>query len=462
MPILLVPVAAYLLLIPQLAVTLQPIGGHDLARAAQMLLGLACVLGLTRQPREAALRLCGHAFVVPGAALTLLAVASVWHAAVPTMAARELALFVGLAGVAASVARQADVRDLPCTLVAAASALYVALVLLVYTLSFMGGQGIDRSELFIGYDNYRFYNHVQTVALPLCVLAATVLPNSGLARRLAWIASAGGLALLLAVAGRATLLGIALAALLTATLYGRAAARLLLNLLRALLLGLILFVSFFVLLPWLAGVPPTFSEAYYGSRLGSVDARLYLWQLALAQIGEAPWLGVGPMHYAHFPNPEAAHPHNVYLQVAAEWGVPALLVLLSLAAMALTQLHRAIRRSQEGPTRDVGMGLMLTSLAVAVDGLFSGNFVMPVSQVWIAFAFGWAWAWWRAQTASTTLAQVGPWPSRALLGAMLLSQVWLLWSAWPELLALQEHLRQARERVPNGWTNPRFWSHGWF
>lgn len=462
MPVLLVPVAAYLLLVPHLSAAAGGLGGHDLARAGLQLLGLICALLLLVTSASARRSQWGPRAMLGAAALAVLAIASSLHAAVPTMAARELALFVGLAGVAASVARQADVRDLPCILVAAASALYVALVLLVYTLSFMGGQGIDRSELFIGYDNYRFYNHVQTVALPLCVLAATVLPSPGLARRLAWIASAGGFALLLAVAGRATLLGIALAALLTATLYGRAAARLLLNLLRALLLGLILFVSFFVLLPWLSGVPPAFSEAYYGSRLGSVDARLYLWQLALAQIGQAPWLGVGPMHYAHFPNPEAAHPHNVYLQVAAEWGVPALLVLLSLAAMALTRLHRAIRRSQEGPTRDVGMGLMMTSLAVAVDGLFSGNFVMPVSQVWIAFAFGWAWAWWRAQTASTTTAQVGPWPSRALLGAMLLSQVWLLWSAWPELLALQEHLRQARERVPNGWTNPRFWSHGWF
>jgi O-antigen ligase len=246
-------------------------------------------------------------------------------------------------------------------------------------------------------------------------------------------------------------------------LHGRAAARLLGNLLRALVLGLALFAGFFLLLPWLTGVAPVFSDTYYGSRLGSVEARLYLWQLALSQIGQSPWLGVGPMHYAHHPNPEAAHPHNVYLQVAAEWGLPALLLSLLLAAMAMRRFHQRIVGCTDAPSRDVGIGLQMACIAVAIDGLFSGNFVMPVSQVWIAFTAGWAWAWYRGQSAQPAADVIHRSLWRQVPAWLLLaSQVWLCWSVWPELAALPEYLRQAREQVPNLLSNPRFWSHGWF
>jgi len=290
-----------------------------------------------------------------------------------------------------------------------------------------------------------------------------VLPKASLASRLGWFAAGGGFALLLAVAGRATLLGIAMAAVLVGVLHGRAAARLLGNLLRALVLGLVLFAGFFLLLPWFTGVAPVLSDTYYGSRLGSVEARLYLWQLALSQIGQSPWLGVGPMHYAHHPNPEAAHPHNIYLQVAAEWGLPALLLSLLLAAMAMRRFHQRIVDCTDTTSRDVGIGLQMACIAAAIDGLFSGNFVMPVSQVWIAFTVGWAWAWYRAQSAPQVANVVhrGIW-RQAPAWLLLASQVWLCWSVWPELAALPEYLRQAREQVPNLLSNPRFWSHGWF
>ena len=43
----------------------------------------------------------------------------------------------------------------------------------------------------------------------------------------------------------------------------------------------------------------------------------------------SPWHGVGPMHYAAEVKGKAAHPHNIYLQMLAELGGPA--VLLGLA-----------------------------------------------------------------------------------------------------------------------------------
>ena len=70
--------------------------------------------------------------------------------------------------------------------------------------------------------------------------------------------------------------------------------------------------------------------------LTSERARWEVWQSALAMIRDHPWLGVGPNHFATthpaYAGPNSGHlrdPHNVYLRVAAEWGVPAALALVS-------------------------------------------------------------------------------------------------------------------------------------
>jgi len=91
---------------------------------------------------------------------------------------------------------------------------------------------------------------------------------------------------------------------------------------------------------------------------------------------------------------------------------------------------------------------------------------MPVSQVWIAFTFGWAMAWMASQRVTGQAApaegkrQVALRRTAAL--GLLVSQLWLAWSVWPEVRHLDEHVKQTMERVPNAAMNPRFWSHGWF
>jgi hypothetical protein len=105
-------------------------------------------------------------------------------------------------------------------------------------------------------------------------------------------------------------------------------------------------------------------------------------------------------------------------------------------------------------------------MAGLVDGLFSGNFVMPVPQVWIAFTIGWAMAWMagRRRAAQTVLpASRGRIELQRLAAlALLVSQLWLAWDAWPEVRRLDEHIKQTVERAPSAKMNPRFWSHGWF
>jgi O-antigen ligase len=301
------------------------------------------------------------------------------------------------------------------------------------------------------------------------VLAATWLPQGARVRKLAWFAAAGGFALLFAVVGRGTLLGLAAGAVIVAAVFGRPAFALLKNLALAALLGLLLFLLMFWLLPLLTGADAEFPDGYYGARMGSVEARLYLWQIALSDIVQSPWLGIGPMHYAHSPNGEAAHPHNIYLQIAAEWGLPMLILLVTLGALALRSMARRIRSCDDAKQRTCGIGLWFACLVIAIDGLVSGNFVMPVSQVWIAFTVGWALAWYGAQTQPQSgidqrhAGKHGMGGARRFVAVGLLaSQVGLIWNAWPEITNLNEHVSQTMQRVSSPTMNPRFWSHGWF
>lgn len=460
-----VSVAVYLVCMPLLAVLIDVIGGHNVARIAQLALGLICALVLVIHRAERSKRTTMPLRVASGLIL-LLALMSTLRAPDLVMAARELAIFAGLVLIGLVVAQVRDSVLVPSGVASVASAVYIAVVLIIIVMTYLVGQNPIRVNLFVGYDNYRFFNHVQTAALPLAILAVTVAPQRSWLRWIAWFAAIGGFALLFTIAGRGTMVGIAVGAVAIGIIFGRASYATLRNLVIAATLGLVVFISLFYFLPLLAGATPGLSEGHYESRLGSVEVRLFLWRIAQSYIEQAPWLGIGPMHYAHFPTGDAAHPHNIYLQIAAEWGIPMLVLVTAVGALTLRRFAVAVRQCAEARERDCGIGLFLACVAIAVDGLFSGNFVMPVSQVWIAFTFGWAMAWLAGQDRSEP-AEPSQGVGRislkriATLG-LLVSQIWLVWSVWPEVAHLDEHVRGTMDRVPTAVMNPRFWSHGWF
>lgn len=458
-------VAVYLLCVPMLAVLLERVGGHDAARIAQLALGLLCAAVLVVRGTECGSRKVGPVSVTVGL-IALLALASTLQAPDPVMAMRELGIFAGLIAITLVVAQLRDPILLPSVATSAASAAYIAVVLLIIVMTYLSGQSLTRIELFFGYDNHRFFNHVQTAALPLAILAVTVAPQRSWLRLVAWFAAIGGFALLFSIAGRGTMVGIVVGAVAAGAIFGRAAFATLSNLAFTAVLGLAVFVTLFFFLPLLMGTTPGLSEGHYDARFGSAEMRFFLWRIAQSYIEQSPWLGIGPMHYAHYPTGDAAHPHNIYLQVAAEWGIPMLVLVTAAGAWMLRKLVVAVRRCTETRERDCGIGLFLACVAIAVDGMFSGNFVMPVSQVWIALTFGWALAWLAGQSGNERAA-----PSQrtsmiflkrmATIG-LLASQIWLVWNVWPEATHLDEHVKRTMDQEPTTRKNPRFWSHGWF
>jgi hypothetical protein len=88
------------------------------------------------------------------------------------------------------------------------------------------------------------------------------------------------------------------------------------------------------------------------------------------------------MQFAALNSRVGAHPHNWPLQIAAEWGLPA----LALLSFAIFRLGQAVRRYAE---IDYTVASVTLIVVVAMTlGLVDGNFVMPVSQVATTLAVG--------------------------------------------------------------------------
>ncbi|GAB4464981.1 MAG: hypothetical protein OHK0044_03070 [Burkholderiaceae bacterium] len=232
------------------------------------------------------------------------------------------------------------------------------------------------------------------------------------------------------------------------------------------LAGAALYVVAFDWIPQWRGLGRDFfsGDVIARSELGVGGPRAYLWGLAWQYIREAPLAGIGPMHYAHRINAEAAHPHNVYLQLAAEWGVPFAMLAVGLGAFGWLRLLRAARsRADEGEAA-LGASLVGAGVAIAVDGMFSGNFVMPMSQLWIAFAIGLCIAYVRSvaptvPAAGAVAKSVSRW---AVVGFCVLSQIAIWQGVYPEIRDVNAHVDRVRaEIVHNVVDNPRIWSHGW-
>lgn len=452
-------VAAFLVTIPVSGVWVGGWTGHDLARAAELPLMLLCAAaGCTR-----ALQLPPAAGAVVGLA-GLLAAVSIAAAAQPAMALREAALFLGMAAVAACVADGPAGARRVARAAAAALALYAAATLLVALAAVLASAAPSRMEMLAGYDNPRFLSHVLTAALPIA-LAVGLDPDNGVRwRRLAHLALVAGAALAFISAGRATVLALVVAALAALLCHGRAAWPVAARLLAALAAGALVFAVMFLLLPVVVHGHAAPAADYSAARLGSDEARGYLWRLAWQQIESAPWFGVGPMHYAHLPNAKAAHPHNIVLQLAAEWGLPMAALASASAGAALLRLARRLRRLPSAdPRTRVGIALSVGLVAVAVDGMASGNFVMPASQVWIAVLAGLSLAWWRACGEAQRRPGAGQGRFARGLALSILTVLWLAFvPALIETRGLAQRMLDAQKLHPTERIQPRFWSSGRF
>ncbi len=424
---------------------------HDVQRAVQCALQLGAAGLLCWRWDACALRPVTLWLLIT---LTLLALMSSLRADFPAAALQELALCLGLGAIVwvfHGLARAGDERGvLRC--VVATTAAYAGVVFALFGSALLAGEPLNARALAIGFDNPRFLNHVQTLLLPLLVLSAAT--ESDLRWR--WLARLTAMAQVAIVAldlARATSLAW-LAAFVVLWLLGER--RMVREALRIVMAGLMLGAAAFWVLPMVLGGSWHASFAS-PAELGKAHSRDYLWALAWQQFSQAPVLGAGPMHYAATPNDKAAHPHNLYLQLLAEVGLPASLVAMGLLLLPIVRAIRLRRTGGGGDT--LLLGFMAAAIAALVDALFSGNFVMPLSQLWIAVT----WGLLTGVLARQPMLQAGVQLRCWMLVPLLVSQLALCVAAWQQLQHTPPRLRpeSPAPSISGEAFRPRFWRSGW-
>lgn len=214
----------------------------------------------------------------------------------------------------------------------------------------------------------------------------------------------------------------------------------------------------------------------------ALSSRDQLWTRALEFISAHPWTGVGPMMLALDHNPVATHPHNALIQLAAEWGLPAA-VLLALVGIGLWwTLATALLRVRPGDVQAgpgagsrsllLPVALLWAVTAAGIHAMVDGLLVMPYAQVSCAVILGWtlgvfgAFAG-RAHARPATL-RAGPRRAgRALLQAGAVAAVataglFLAAGTWPELTRLEAREMAFFDRYPfDEPRKPRLWAQGW-
>ncbi|RLJ18530.1 hypothetical protein DJ031_11125 [bacterium endosymbiont of Escarpia laminata] len=217
----------------------------------------------------------------------------------------------------------------------------------------------------------------------------------------------------------------------------------------ALLAGLFIFFVFFV---------PELRYDNFAAVSQSLVSRMALWEQALQLIKDNPLLGAGPLHYAYFRNPYAAHPHNSMLQIASEWGIP---VLLMVSLLAITNFTTWVKRITANP---VHLSLTASLLAATFHSQISGVLTTPLSQIMMCLVIGWMYGIRQPLQIApdSSVSNTAKW---AFLFVMLLSIAGVAQGIFPEVFSLSElgiEWLNSHERFEGHATfNPRFWGQGW-
>lgn len=318
-----------------------------------------------------------------------------------------------------------------------------------------------------GFSNYRFFNHVQTVALPLLVLLC-LLVQSRSARYGAWALASIWWGLLFVTAGRGTMVGIAAASLAVLVLRRKQGFAFCRMLGLTALGGLAVYALLSTVLPTFAGLDPmgVISGLVHRSAADPTSQRLPLWTRGLELIAAHPLFGVGPMHYGHYTIDlqNGAHPHDWLIQFGAEWGIPSLVFLCGAIGFAIRALMRTAPLLEAGDSDNQQMlaAWIAIGAAILVDGLVSGLFVMPMSQLWIALYLGCAAGW----TMSFQRAPAGAAGARAAAGSLILlmALAGIGLGVAPELSNIVRQVPRTAEEAAlyNGYDHPRIWLGGYF
>lgn len=311
---------------------------------------------------------------------------------------------------------------------------------------------------FLDFSNVRFFSQYQSYTLLLMILPGR-MPGSGkFVRALFFFVAANFWALHWMVGTRAAWVGLVIGSSVVLVFMKNGRTDWLRKQILVAAAGAAIFFAhahIVASLPHLAPVPGIHSIVDRGR--DSINERLDLMQIALGAIREHPLVGVGPGQFGLQPYATyAAHPHSVPLQLLSEYGIPAGLAGIALILMLVVD---AVRKLKEAPWQSTALdGSLVAALVMGLtDSLFSGNLIMPHSQMQFGVLAGWI-------VGRTLPAPSGVYDKargfKTLRFAIVSIAVFM--AAITTILSL-EYLPLARE-IP-AWLlprNPHFWQYGRF
>lgn len=421
---------------------------HDQQRVSQILLLLAIVFFSIFFPQQNLPKPVSYALL----GIFASGLISCFFAELPGWALKEWARYVGLALLAIILgycARKPVVRRFMLWGMASVGFIHAFQFLVAYASAFLSGMYmLDAGMLFRGFSNPRFFGQFQVMLLPVLALLIREFRQQGRRGLTAILLTVLAVqwCIALTLGGRGLWLGLAVshAALFCVS---RSFWRLLVIQLMAGLLGAILLVVMFHLIPDWLEITPKMRDTWRFTLSGRGPLWQWAWEMALAN----PWFGVGPMHYAATLNPIATHPHQVILQWAAEWGFVATALAMLLAGWGVIHGVMYLRRNMASH-HDAALWLAIVGALVLaqVDGVF----VMPYTETWLAILIGLVLARWSTAAKSQPLQRYA-----SLLLALPVMVVFSL-VLLEDVPRLAEN-KQVYSEKHGGSFNPRFWQQGW-
>jgi O-antigen ligase len=312
---------------------------------------------------------------------------------------------------------------------------------------------------FLEFANVRFFSQYQAYTLLLVTAIVPLLRLSGALRILVYVLAANFWALQWMVGGRALWAGVAVALLSVLVFARRGGLKWLREQVLLIVTGGLILLLFSIVTSPLQGataIPQKLSVLDRGTQ--SISERIVMARAVVELTYANPVTGVGPGQFGlHYSATPGAHPHNVVLQLLSEYGLIAGLAgVAALAMLAIFALQTLWRGSLSG-FDPVNTALGAALVMGLIDALFSGNLIMPHSQIALCVIGGWLLGRNVSSFHEVTCAPtVLRFEKVTVLCAIVLSALLVAMLSADYLSVLREMPRWLPERYPHFWQYGRF------
>lgn len=337
-------------------------------------------------------------------------------------------------------------------------AFYVITLMMWFAATVPNGLTPNPFTFFDGFVNPRFFGAWVTLTWPLLLLMPACCKGCSAAVRLSLSISLFALAALwwsLAIfsGSRAVWLAAAVTILVVAT-RGGPARRIAARGTAVIVVGLVLHQLIFIQLAgWMTGIEPVDALDRLRTSVG-LSQRDILWTIAWQGIIERPWFGAGPMMYSASNNSVASTTHNIVLQLAYEWGVPATLLVVGLVVRALWRQYLRCRSESDS----FRLVLWMSIVGALVEAQFDGILSAPHSQLLFTLMVACMLSLDEPARPVLSGAMVRIWPAARFLPLVMAIGLWC--AIWPEFSRLEAWEEEVWEHVGVGRYQPRFWFQG--